>query len=43
LDSNHECCHVRGDRVGSALNEVVERENMRDDDDGAAGVLVPTP
>ncbi|MEV6269585.1 tyrosine-type recombinase/integrase [Kribbella sp. NPDC051936] len=34
---------ARAREIASALNEVVERENRRDDDDGAAGVLVPTP
>lgn len=33
----------RAREIAVRLNEVVARETKRDDDDGAAGVLVPTP
>jgi hypothetical protein len=33
----------RAREIAARLNEVVARETKRDDDDGAAGVLVPTP
>jgi hypothetical protein len=32
----------RAREIAARLNEVVAREARRDDDDGAAGVLVPT-
>jgi len=32
----------RAREIAARLNEVVARETKRDDDDGAAGVLVPT-
>ena len=33
---------ARGREIADRLNDVVTREHMTDDEDGAAGALVPT-